>query len=171
RDQERREPAGTAFEQNFELLGGGGQTADAGADDDADFVAVFPVGVESGIEQRLVPGENAELRITIRPPDFLWRRKRRQRIKMFHLAGDLRGERRRVERGDAVNAALAGDEFAPENIELMSQRGDDAQTGDDHAPVYPVACHKIKRGGSSRVQPSCPEATKVATIFDVLRCI
>ena len=98
RDNERREPAGAAFEQNFELLGGGGQTADAGADDDADFVAVFMVEVEAGIEQRLVPGENAELRITIRPPDFLGRRECRERIKIFHLTGDLGVERRGVKR-------------------------------------------------------------------------
>ena len=78
------------------LLGGRGQAADAGADDDADFVAVFLVEIEAGIEQRLMPGVDAELRIAVRAPDFLRRRKRRRGIKIFHLAGDLRVERRRV---------------------------------------------------------------------------
>jgi hypothetical protein len=52
------------------------------------------VEVEAGIEQRLVPGINAELRVAVRAPDFLGRGKRRRGIKIFHLAGDLRVERR-----------------------------------------------------------------------------
>ncbi len=70
-DHERRKPARTAVEQNIVLLRGGGQTADAGADDDADFVAIFLFEVEAGIEQRLMSGIDAKLRVPVRAPDFL----------------------------------------------------------------------------------------------------
>ena len=58
-----------------------------------------------------MPGINAELRIAVRAPDFLGRRERGRGIKIFHLAGDLRVKRRRVEAVNPVNAALAGDRF------------------------------------------------------------
>ncbi len=92
RNHERREPAGTALEQDFQLVAGGLQPADAGAEEHADFVQVFLVEFEAGIFQRAPRGIDAELRIAVRAADFLGRRKRRRRVKVFHLAGDLRGQ-------------------------------------------------------------------------------
>ena len=53
----------------------------------------------------------------------------------FHFPGDLRVEPRRVERSDCINAALAGDQAVPENIQLMPERRDDAEPRDDHPAV------------------------------------
>ena len=77
-------------------------------------------------------GENAELGKPVGAPDFLGRRKRGQRIKMFHLAGDLGVERRCVKGTDAVNAALSGDEVLPKHVSFIPERRDDPQAGDDH---------------------------------------
>ena len=52
-NHERREPVRPAVEQHLVLVAGGLQSADAGADEDADFVAVFLVEVQAGILQRL----------------------------------------------------------------------------------------------------------------------
>ena len=79
RDHERREPARPAFEQDLVLFDGRLQAADAGAEDDADFVAVFLVEIQAGIQQRLISGVNAELRVAVGAPDFLGRRKRGRR--------------------------------------------------------------------------------------------
>ena len=117
------------------LFGRRRQAADAGADDDADFVAVFLVEFEAGIHQRAPRGIDAELRVTIRAADFLRRWKRGREVEILHLPGDLRVERCRVEGGDPVNATLAGDEAVPKNVQLMSERRDDAEAGDDHTAV------------------------------------
>ena len=113
------------------LFGGCLQTADAGTDDDADFVAVFLCEVEPCIQQRLIRGINTKLRKTVRAPDFLWRWKRGRGIKILHLAGDLTVERRRIKGTDADNAALTGNEVFPKNVKLMSQRRYHAKAGND----------------------------------------
>ena len=170
-NHERREPPRPAVEQNLELFGGGRQSADAGADDDSRFRRGFPCRGRGRNRAAPGAGKNAELRIAVRAADFLRRWKRGRRVKIFHLAGDLRVERRRVKGGDAVNAACAGDEVVPENIELMPERRHDAEAGDDHAAVCQVACHKKSNGQPELVQPNCPGRFKVATIFGCLRCI
>jgi len=52
--------------------------------------------VEAGIQQGLISGIDAKLRVLVCTADFLRRRKRGRGIKIFHLAGDLRVERCRV---------------------------------------------------------------------------
>ena len=79
RDHERRKPARAALVQNFDLGGGGFQSADAGADDDADFVAIQLVEFRAGILERRPRGMDAELRVAVRAPDILRRRKCRGR--------------------------------------------------------------------------------------------
>jgi hypothetical protein len=119
-----------------------------------------------------MPGINAELRITVRAPDFLRRRKRRERIKIFHLAGDLRVERRRVEGGDAVNAALAGNEVVPERFEFVSQRRHDAQAGDDHAAVgIQLFAIKNQTGQLKLCSAKLPRSVQSRNYFWFLRCI
>src|SRR5208282_2964694 len=106
-----------------------------GADDDADFVAIFLVKFETGIEQRVMRGKNTELGEPVGMPDVLRRWEGGRGIEIFHLAGNLRVERRRVERADAVNAALPGDEVVPKDVGLVSQRRDHTKAGDDHAAL------------------------------------
>ena len=108
RNGERRHPPWTAFEQNFMLLARRRQPANAGAEEHANFVEIFFFQFEAGIFQRAPASVNAKLRIAIRAADFLRRRKGGRRIKVFHLARDLRGEGRRVESRNFINAALAG---------------------------------------------------------------
>src|SRR5271166_4896396 len=103
------------------------EAADAGPDDDADFVAVFLVEFQAGILQRAPAGVNAELRIAVGAADLLRRRKRGCGIEILHLPGNLRFERRRVKGGDPVNAALAGNEVVPKNLQLVADWGDDAE--------------------------------------------
>ncbi len=55
------------------------QSADARADEHADFIAVHLFQIHAGIQQRLVAGEDAELREAVRALEFLGRRKSRGR--------------------------------------------------------------------------------------------
>jgi len=149
RDHERRQPARPTLQQHLQLLAGGLQAADAGAEEHADFVAIFRGEVQAGILQRAPRRIDAKLRIAVRAADFLGRREGGQRVEILHLAGDLRVKRRRVKRRDPVNAALAGDEILPEGVEVVAERGNDAHARDNHAAVDRVVCHgKIKRGSS-----------------------
>src|ERR1019366_1924186 len=142
------------------LLDGRLQAADAGAKDDADLVAVFLVEFQAGIQQCLISGVNAELRIPVRTTDFLGRRKCGREVKLLHLAGDLGVERRRVKGGDPVNAALAGNQVVPENVQLMPERRDNAEAGDDHTTVCCIGCHKIKKGSWGGPSQTAPKRGK-----------
>ena len=51
--------------------------------------------------------------------------------------------------GDFGDAALAGNQVGPEGINLVTQRSNDPEAGDDYAAVSPIAGHKIKRGSLS----------------------
>src|ERR1035437_7203670 len=163
RDGERRHAPRPALEQDVMLFGRRGEAADAGADHRADFVAIFLGEFEAGIFQRTPCGIYGKMRIAVGAADFLGRGKRGCRIKIFHLAGDLRVERRRVKARNFVNATLAGDEALPERIEVVAQRRDDAHARDDDAAVGIVVCHdKIKRGSSGCVQPKLPRSSNFA---------
>ena len=119
------------------LFDGRRETADAGTDDDANFIAIFLFKFESGIQQRLPPGIETELRVAICAANFLWRRKCWRGIKIFHFASDFCVEGRRVERGDFVNAVLPGDQSLFQNtIQFMSTIGViDAEAGNDYAAI------------------------------------
>src|SRR5882724_1578765 len=144
RNHERREPSRPALEQNFQLVAGRLQSADAGAEDAADFIAIFFCEIEAGIQERLMSGENAELRIAVRATDIFRRWKCRRRVEIFHFTGDLRVEIRGVEGGNFINAALAGNQIFPEGFNLVSQRRHDAEAGDDDTAFRPIGWHKIK---------------------------
>ena len=73
RDHERREAVGAAFEQDFDLGGGGFKPADAGADDDANFIAVEFIEFRAGILERGPAGVDAKLRVAVGAADFLGR--------------------------------------------------------------------------------------------------
>ena len=156
RDHERREPARAALEQDRVLLGDGLQAADAGADEDADFVAVDLVQVQPGILERLPGGINAELGIAVRAPDFLGRGKGRGGVEVLHLAGDLGVECRGVERGDRVDAALARERLF-QKVSTSLPRGETTPR-----PVITtrrsVQLLAIKSNGAAQADasPSCP---------------
>ena len=62
--------------------------------------------------------------------------------KFFTFAGNLRVKRRRIKRADAVNAATAGDEVAPEGFQVVPERRHHTQAGDDDTAFRQIACHK-----------------------------
>jgi hypothetical protein len=60
----------------------------------------------------------------------LFRRHVRRDVEALHLAGDLAGEARGIEAGDARDAGLAGERALPGFGNRVADRADDAQAGD-----------------------------------------
>ena len=114
------------------LLLDGVEAADAGADEHPDLVAVDLFQIETGIQQRVMPGGDAELGVTIRAAHILGRRKSGQGIEVFHLTRDLGVELGHIEERDAVDAALAREDVLPQVIHA-AEGGDRTQAGDDHS--------------------------------------
>jgi hypothetical protein len=59
------------------------------------------------------------------------RRHVRRNFEALHLAGDLAGEARRVEAGDAGNARRSGERVIPGLLDRVSDGAYDAEAGDD----------------------------------------
>jgi len=57
-------------------------------------------------------------------------------VEAADLAGDLAGERRRVELGDAADAGASFEQAAPGRLVADPQRLDHADPGDDHAAFF-----------------------------------
>src|SRR6059036_2273943 len=104
------------------------ESADAGTDKHADFVAIDLVQVQTGILERLVARIDAELREAVGPANFFGGRKSRRRIKILHLGGYLAIVVGNVEGCDLVDAAAPGDEVGPERVDVVAERGYDAQS-------------------------------------------
>ena len=130
------------------LLFGRGQSADAGADEDANLVAIHFVEVQAGVLDRLVGRVNPELREAVGAPDFLGGRKGGGGIKILDLGGDLAIELRNVERGDRADAAPAPNQVVPECVHVVAQRGNHAQARHNHPPLFEISAHETSRGSS-----------------------
>ena len=124
----------------------------------ADFVAVHLVQIEPGILERLPCGIDAELRETVGAPDLLGRRERGAGIEILHLAGDLCVERRRVEGGDSVDAALAGNQASRKRRRRCPSGVTTPRPVIDHSALHPVAGHKLKGAAQAQCQPKLPRS-------------
>ncbi len=169
RDHERRDAARTFRQQYLVLFLGRVQSADAGADEDTDLIAVDRFKVEAGIKQRLVTGMHAEVDEPVHAPDILCVGKRRSRIKIPHLAGDPAVVGARVEVGDRADAAAAGDDLVKAGVGVVAERRNRAQSGDDHADVVMIAGHIKTKGQPGHTRPCCPgKRRRIISWF--LRC-
>ena len=133
RDEERGDPAGAAIEQCLVLFLHRAKSADAGADEGADTVAVGRFKVQSRVVDCLAAGHHGELGEPIGAPNFLGRRKSRCGVEVFDFTGDGAGKALRVERGDWADAASASEQAIPECVNPLAKRGDNANAGDDDA--------------------------------------
>jgi len=148
------------------------QTANAGTDDDADFVAVFLCEVEPGIQQRLIRGINTKLRKNDPCDGFPWMMETRAWDQNFHFAGDWQSTASHQKELMRFNATLTGNEVVPENVELMSQRRYHAEAGDDDTAFVEWLAIKNQTGNSiPQSGTKLPETFKAATtllmFFDV----
>jgi len=75
------------------------------------------------------------MRVTIGPPDVLRVLEIILRVEIADLTRDLAIERAGVERLDSPDAADAVPQVAPERIEILADRRDDAHAGDDDSAV------------------------------------
>ena len=71
------------------LLSGGGKSADARADEYADFVATFFFEVEAGIAKRLPASMDAELDEAVGAAQFFWRGERGAWVEIPYFSRDL----------------------------------------------------------------------------------
>lgn len=111
------------------------EAADARANENADFVAISVVQVQTRIQQGLMGGKNAELRKAVRPPGLFGRGESFRRIEVSDFCRDLCIKAAGVEMSDILNAALAGNEIGPEALHVVAKRRGNAQPGNNDAPL------------------------------------
>ena len=78
---------------------------------------------------------HAKLGKAIGPANFFRRRKCRSGIEVLNFSGDLRIILGYVEGCDFFDAAFAGQEVVPESADVVADRRNDAQAGDDHSAL------------------------------------
>src|SRR5262245_32108756 len=114
---------------------------------------------------------DAKLGESVRAPGVFGGRESRAGLEVADFTGDLGIERRRVEVGDALDAALACNDLLPQGRNVIAQRSHSPQASDHHSSVKVIACHKIKRGSLAVFSRSCPgkphETLFAAQVFDV----
>ena len=123
---------------DHELLAAG-----AGAEDDADLLAVRVVDLEARVGDRLLGGRHAVLEADLGPPDRLGVEPR-ERVEVVDLAGRLGLVSAHVEAGDLAEAAPAVDEVVPGGPLVVADRADDAEAGDGDAAVVVGSAHSVR---------------------------
>ena len=114
----------------FELV----EAADAGAEDDAAAERVFLAEIEAAVLDRFDRTDHGELREPVESADvFGVHAEGRLGVEVLHFAGELDLEGGRVEQGDRRDAALAGEQPLPEAANVIANRLDVPQAGDDDA--------------------------------------
>ena len=106
------------------------QAAHARAEIDAEALGRLRRHRVAGILPGLLARRHAEMDEAVHAARFLRRQVFRD-VEILHLAGDLAGEARRIEAGDAGDAGLAGENGVPGFRDRVPDRADDPQPGDD----------------------------------------
>src|SRR6266496_4025490 len=91
--------------------------------------------VDSAVLQRPLRRSERELGETICPPNVLGISEKRFRIKVAHFTGDLTIITGGVESFDSANAADAVLKIRPESLQLIPERSDSAQSGNDNSAI------------------------------------
>ena len=101
--------------------------------------------LHAGVAQRLGGRGPGEVDVAVVAAHFLLGH-HRVRLEAAHLAGDLAVDAAGVERGDAVDAAAAGDQPFPERRHVVAERRDGAHAGHDHPPLIHRRCRPSSTG-------------------------
>ncbi len=133
RDHEGRDPTRALVHEDRVLDFQRGQSADAAAEHAAEAGAVHGFEVDARVGERHLGRAHHQLRVAVTAADILRVSEIGQRIVAAHLAGDLAVVVRDVEGRDAPDAADAGDEVAPEGLQVVANRRDDAHARDDYS--------------------------------------
>ena len=123
RDEERADPVRAALGVDRDVVGQGADAAEARAEDDPGRLgqgAFEPLG-QAGRVHRLARGDEAERDVAVRPAELL-AVEDMARVEVADLAGDLRGDPRRVERGDRPDAAAPGGDAGPRARDVVAER-------------------------------------------------
>src|SRR5205807_4487859 len=113
-------------------------SADAGRDGRADPIALV-CDVDAGVGLRLARGRHDDLREAVHPPRLL-PVDPVARVEILELAREVDGVVGVVETGDLTRAGFAREQVRPRRIDVVADRRDSAETGDDDpAPAVAVA--------------------------------
>src|SRR5437899_7153000 len=115
-------------------------------------------------------GIDTELREAVRAPGILGGRERIRPIEVFDFSGDLGVEKGGIELSDPIDATFARQKICPKRIDVVAQRTDDTQTGDDDPSICPIASHKNKGAAWAHVHQSCPLRVSTPTWRGFRRC-
>src|SRR5581483_1278124 len=111
-------------------------SAERGAETHADsMLRIFASILNARIIERHLRRRDGELRVTIEPLQTM-RRKKFFRIPIRNLAAAMRVEDRRIETGDALDAASFRAQPAPEIFHAFADAGDRTDAGDDGATFH-----------------------------------
>ncbi len=120
------------------------ESADAGADVDADHLGVFGSHLELRHLHRFFRGGDGEVNEAAHLLDFFFLDEL-EGIEVADFGGDLAGESGGVEGGDAIDAAFAGEQGFPHCAGSMADGADQPDAGDDNASLM------ISRQSSLRI--------------------
>ena len=141
RDHEGANPPRSLGQQDFVLLLGGVQAANARTDVHADVVAILGLQIQTRIFQGTPTGIDTEVGETVGTANFLRTGEGRQRIKPMHFCRDLAVVGGNVEGTHAPHTAFSGNNVFPDGIGIQPQRGGTTQTGYNHAAFRPSIRH------------------------------
>ena len=141
RDHERADTPWSLGQQDFVLLLGGVQAADARTDVHADVVPVLSLQIQTRIFQGTPTGIDTEVREAVGAAHFLRTRKCGHRIKPPHFCRDLAVVGGDVKGTHAPHTAFSGNNVFPDGVGIQPQRGGTTQTGHNHAAFRPSIRH------------------------------
>ena len=125
-----RDLARAAFEERGVLALDHVESADAGADVDADHLGVFGRDLQLRHFHRFVGGGDGEVNEAAHLLYFFFLDEV-ERVEVANLGGNLAGKGGGVEGGDAADAAFAGEQRLPYRFGSLAHGADQADAGDD----------------------------------------
>ena len=135
RNEERRDLARAAVEQVGVLALDDIESTDAGADVDAGALGhLFVLDLVVGHAQGFVAGGDGQMNKARHLARFFLLDEL-QRVEVLDFGGDLAGKGGGVEAGNALHAALAGEQCLPNFVGVVADGADEADSGDDDATV------------------------------------
>ena len=152
-NEERGDAPRTAFDERLVLALDRAEPADARGDEDADTGRDVLSHRQAGIVHRELRRRDRELDEDVHLLDvFLV--DECQRIEALDLAGDPRGELRRIEVRDRSDAALPGAERLPVRLGADAERRHEADARHDDSPAQSASCGPARsRPHTVRLKP------------------
>ena len=135
RNEEGRDAARTALVAGLVVRADERKAADARTDGAAAFRRELVGDLEAGVFKRHDAGGDAEVNEAVEAAHFL-DAEVLARIEVLHFAGDLAAEGGGVESGDAVDAGLAFEGGLPARGDVVADRRNHTETGNDNTTVH-----------------------------------